>query len=464
MNKSRISRAVFALFAAQPLLDVLSYLTQGMKSADVLMLGLRMFLLAAFFVLGFVQSRRKSVYYCFAGAAVVFYLLHAGSLYFAGGFTLPALIKDATNYVRVLHLPMMALALCSIFAADKDAWNAALYGCLAALGIIALVMLISRLTGTDPTTYENKGIGVRGWFYCTNSQSAILTALVPLALYSTRKYGKLATAVTALLGSAMLFLYGTRLAYGGAIIILFGTLLFWAIMRKLDWKRATALLVCAVACISCLHISPMWRNQGKVATGATYTQQNIDKLLSQGHEDYPEDGDARALEMAYHTYMPGLVERFGIERVAEAYDYSTDTEDLCNARRMKRTYCELLLEDAPLSVRLFGLSYAEMYYAEENFDAENDFHGIFYLYGAVGLAGMIALFLYAIYRIVRALLRDFKFYFTPEAAACGIAFFMLALHCYFTAGVLRRPNASVYLSLALAGVWYLTRHERESAQ
>lgn len=461
MKQSRISRAVFALFAAQPLLDVLSYLTQGVNNADIFTLGLRMFLLVAFFVLGFVKSGRKVAYYCLAGGAALFYLLHAGSLYLAGGFTLSALVKDATNFVRVLQLPMMALALCSLFAADKGAWNAALYGCLAALGIIALVMLLSRLTGTDPTTYRNKGIGVCGWFYFANSQSAILSALAPLALYVTRKYGKLATLLTALFSTALLFLLGTRLAYGCAIIVTVGTLLCWAITRKLDWKRATALLLCAVACACCLQFSPMMENQTCSSENTMQKQERIDTLLWQGRQDYPE-GDARAFEAAYRAYMPGLVERFGIERVAEVYDYSEKASDICDVRRMKRTYCELLLQDAPLSVRLFGLNFAEMDYAGESFDAENDFHGIYYLYGAVGLAGMLALFAYAIYRIVRALLRDFKHYFTPEAAACGIAFFTLLLHCYFTAGVLRRPNASIYLSLMFAGIWYLTRRAPEA--
>ena len=56
-----------------------------------------------------------------------------------------------------------------------------------------------------------------------------------------------------------------------------------------------------------------------------------------------------------------------------------------------------------------------------------------------------------------ALVKDAKKYFTPEAAGFGIAFLLCMAHCYNTAGVLRRPNASVYLSAILAAIYYLVR-------
>ena len=59
--------------------------------------------------------------------------------------------------------------------------------------------------------------------------------------------------------------------------------------------------------------------------------------------------------------------------------------------------------------------------------------------------------------IVQALVRDFKTYFTPMAGAIGISLVILLVFSYFTAGVLRRPNASFYLSAVLALVYYLTK-------
>lgn len=70
---------------------------------------------------------------------------------------------------------------------------------------------------------------------------------------------------------------------------------------------------------------------------------------------------------------------------------------------------------------------------------------------------LAAFLLYFVALIVQALLKNAKRYFTIEAAGYGIALLMCLAHCYNTAGVLRRPNASVYLSAILAAVYYLVR-------
>ena len=43
------------------------------------------------------------------------------------------------------------------------------------------------------------------------------------------------------------------------------------------------------------------------------------------------------------------------------------------------------------------------------------------------------------------------------AGAIGLALILLLVYSYCTAGVLRRPNASFYLSMVLALAYYLTR-------
>ena len=48
-----------------------------------------------------------------------------------------------------------------------------------------------------------------------------------------------------------------------------------------------------------------------------------------------------------------------------------------------------------------------------------------------------------------------------EAGAFGIALCLCLVYAYFTAGVLRRPNASIYMSVLLAVVYYLTQMRSE---
>ena len=119
------------------------------------------------------------------------------------------------------------------------------------------------------------------------------------------------------------------------------------------------------------------------------------------------------------------------------------------------------MEDLPVSARIFGVERQRMYVGNDCFDPENDFHGIFYLYGYAGLAMLLAFLLYFVWRIVRCLRLDFKRFFTVEAAAYGMVFCLLLVNSFFTAGVLRRPNASFYLSLVLAMVYTLSDTKKE---
>ena len=57
------------------------------------------------------------------------------------------------------------------------------------------------------------------------------------------------------------------------------------------------------------------------------------------------------------------------------------------------------------------------------------------------------------------MLPDLKKRLSPELAGCIFAFGFCMIHAIFTAAVLRRNNASVYLAAVLAGIWFLTRNQ-----
>ena len=76
------------------------------------------------------------------------------------------------------------------------------------------------------------------------------------------------------------------------------------------------------------------------------------------------------------------------------------------------------------------------------------------------LAAMLAFLVYFIGLVIWALLKKFTRYFTWDAAGWGIAFVLVLPHIYCTAGVLRRPSASIYLSAALAAIYYLVKIKR----
>ena len=126
-------------------------------------------------------------------------------------------------------------------------------------------------------------------------------------------------------------------------------------------------------------------------------------------------------------------------------------------RQKKIVFCSLLMDEHPAVSRVFGMELERMSFHDVTFDVENDFHGIYFLYGWAGLAMMIAFLAWFLFLIVRALVRNFRQFFTIEAGAFGMALCLALVYAYLTAGVLRRPNSSFYLSVLLAAVYYLTQ-------
>lgn len=448
--------ALVALCAAQPLLDVLSFWTQGLAWGGKLTLALRLLLFLCVVLTGFVLSGHKRAYWITAAVCAVLYAAHVLACLRANeAFTAANLISDATNFIRVAQIPLFTIAFITFLRCCRQGFASFERGITIAFWIIAAVELLSALTGTDPYTYPGKHIGLRGWFYFANSQSAILSMLVPLTLCPALRSGNIRRWLpVAVVGFAELFCFATRLAYMSLFVTAIGTGIIWAITRRGDRKIYIALLLCAAVCAAAFPVSPMCQNQQAVAANAVRKQENIDRLVAQGKAEFGDQGYAY-LTYAYDEYLGGTVERYGLEATAEMYGYSTKAADITNVRTIRINYCRLMLNTEPLTSRLFGLSYDEMTYHGYCYDVENDFHGIIYLYGWAGLACLLAFLGYFLVIIVRALIRNARRYFTVEAGACGVALCTCLAHIYNTAGVLRRPNASFYLCLILAAIWYL---------
>ena len=439
------------LCAAQPLLDVLSFWTQDLAWGSKLTLSLRLLIFLGVMLTGFVLSERRRFYWIAAAVCAALYAGHVLACLRANApFTTPNLISDATNFIRFAQLPLFTIAFITFLRFCRQGFASLERGITIAFWIIATVALLSALTGTNPYTYPDKRIGLCGWFYFANSQSAILSMLVPLALCPALRSGQIRRWLPiAVVGFAELFCFATRLAYMSLFVTAIGMVITLALTKRGSAKVCAVLLLCAAVCAAGYTVSPIHRNQQAVAANAVRKQENIDRLVAQGKAEFGDQGYAY-LTYAYDEYLGGTVERYGLEATAEMYGYSTKAADITNVRTIKINYCRLMLNTEPLTSRLFGLSYDEMTYHGYCYDVENDFHGIAYLYGWAGLACLLAFLGYFLVIIVCALIRNARRYFTVEAGACGVALCTALAHIYNTAGVLRRPNASFYLCLILA--------------
>ncbi len=469
----RLCLFLFFYMLLQPLMDVLSYWLDATGTGNALTTLLRFGFLAVIMVIGFLLSEKKRYY--FALAAVLL-LLTAGHIWACSqaGYGQP--MVDLANMLRIYQLPMMTLAFISCFRAAKGAMTAVRKSWLWCMVIVFAVELFSVVTGSNPYTYPNKSVGILGWFYFANSQSAILSMMVPVALawvLETKKDKPWLVTLCSIMGLGMLYGLATRLAYaaligtGAALVI---TLVI--LSRTKGWKVRTCavvLTICTVAALAGYGVSPMSENNRLVAQNRLLKMADIEEKIAADEAAALQQGltgtelqEARLLS-AYEEYLPGVTGYFGISRTAALYEYSDNVDVIADMRLQRLNFNKMLMEDSPRSAFWFGLEREDIVHDGVTYDVENDFHGIFYLCGAVGL-GLMVLFLGVILlRVLLALLRNFKTVFTMEAAGCGIGLICCLAHAYFTAGVLRRPNAITYMAVLLAMAWVLTDKKQAEA-
>jgi len=466
-----LPRFLLALCLLQPCLDVLSFWQDELGMSNGLTTVLRFAMLAVIVLLGFVLSERKGYYYALAAVLAA----HAGGHVIAcmqWGYDMP--VADLANMLRIYQLPMMTLAFVTCVRCNRDCLQAFRKGFFWCLLLCAAVEVLSVITGTNPYTYENKSIGILGWFYFANSQSAILSMLVPVALaYTVEKNSDRLIPVLAIsaVGLGVLYFFATRLAYMAMVAAGFGVIVSLVLIKKGKLasvkKPVAVLLVFMIVGLATYTVSPMYRNSYLLHESEARKQIDIYEKVAADEAAAMEAGlegielEEARLESAYEEYLTALVGEFGLSRVAELYDYTTDGIYVVDNRLERLNFCKLLLEDQPGLSFWFGMEREDMSYDGVTYDVENDFHGVFYLCGAVGLVLMILFLGWFLLRIAVALVRDFHATFTLEAAGCGIALCCALAHAYFTAGVLRRPNVTFYVAVLLAVAYGLTEKNKK---
>ena len=460
----KLPRMVLILCLIQPVLDVLSFWVAAAGMDNQITLLLRLLMLIFIVVSGLSMARRKWIYTAMFGVLVLLTIGH-GALCWYYGYQDPA--HDLTNLMRIYQFPLVTLSFITFLRRDERCLEAIKTGFLGSLGIIVLVELLATVTGTDPHTYANKGIGVLGWFLTSSAQSAIISMVIPVAVICVLDRKKLHPGYAAgigLVGLGVLYFFATRLSYAALLGCAFGlavSCLVLKLVKKVPAGKAAAVFAAlGAAALLLVNVSPMVANNEKVEENARLKQEDILALVEADTARAEAEGltgdalRAAALKSAYEKYIPGVTGRFGLERTAEYYDYTTHVSNLSNTRLQKQSYSLMLLEDQPLA-RLFGLELYDLTYDGVTYDAENDFHGVYYLCGWAGLILVIAFIGYFLIRIVYALVKDFKGCFTISAAGFGIALICGLAHAYFTAGVLRRPNSNFYLAVILAAVYIM---------
>ncbi len=477
--QGRLPLATLILFILQPLMDVLSFWFLKWGAGNTVTLLLRLFVLCAMVLTGFIMTDRKKPYYITAAVCAFIGICHMIACFHFGYGNI---VTDLSNYVRVLQLPLTVLCLITFIRLDETCYSAMKGGIALNLTIILAVQILAVLTGTEPHTYDD-GAGYIGWFSNTNTQSAILTMAAPVAAcWICQKKGlKSVWLWIVLLGSGFsMFFLGTRLAYAGIIAMSFGLAVSTLIIRLKDWKRALCFFLAGVLFIGILPYAPMMGHRKAHSDEMDLKQGWVNIALTKPKDEEEEEeeeedngppplageplelteaqkAEIERLAPIYEHYVSDLVAVFGVERTIHTMGYTEDIAVMTNTRAKKLLVAQVLMDISPVTAKFFGVELGRFTIRNRIFDVENDFHGIYYLYGTVGLGALLLYLAYFLFIIAKALLTDFRRTFTLDAAAWGIALIMGLAHSYFTAGVLRRPSASFYLAAILAGAYYLVK-------
>lgn len=506
--REKLPRLVLLLCVLQPLLDMAGYWQQTLGIGNTVTMALRMLLLGCTVLLGFLLSRRKRYYLLLAA---VLLLLTAGHvlacLRSAKGYRQP--LTDLINLARIYFLPLMTVCFITFLRENDRVFPALMKGLVMNLLLIAAIQLISALTGTDPHTYSVDRTGVLGWFLWTNSQSAILAMLTPLSIcWALGRWEKklLPVILIAAVSEATLYVLAPRLAYASLVIAGIGAAVCLLLADRRRWRQALALALVTCLFLAAYPVSPTQRRLSANADRTVQTEEQIKEMdivieLVTEPETEPLTGPAEEtedrktdpkqpetepkvridkvnadkLEKLYRSQsiIWSMVDRFGRDKVFEIYHYTLDPTILSNTRLMKINFCSLLMAESGVLSRLFGLNLQEMTYQRfdynkqlttDNYDVENDLHGVYFLTGWVGLGLTVLFLLYFGLRALLAVLRKPKTYFTLPMGAFAIAYGLGLIHAYYTASVLRRNNASFYLAIVLAGLWYLSRRQPEKKE
>lgn len=459
------------LIAAQPVLDVLAFFTQNAVVTPAGIIRLVIMLVFPLYLLFTVEDKKRVIVpLAVMGVYCAAHVLNC----FRVGYISP--VSDIRYMISVVQMPV--LAVCFIIAMDsEERKQQAVTGLLAAAGLYAVFQLLSVLTGSYTPTYMLSGLGVGGWIIPSNrcANSIILTVVSSFGMcFAVSTDKKLFTYTVPVIVAVMLVANGTMSCYLTAFV-LFGAFAVYLALEhgvkktKFRWQLTAFLCVLMVGTALIYPLSPMARDDAIKNAEADKNQVRLDGELADSGFDVTgmsldermgNDAVRAKMEKIYRISLnydaPQLLVDFGYDRVMEKYGHTTDVNILTDVRRMKRTYAELTFEDCDVPTRLVGFEIAKMGTGEITLDLENDWHALFYYYGYLGFILYAAFVLYFVFRVLRALLRDFRGCYTPLNYTLVVSLALQLALAQFSGALLRRPNVSVYTSLVLALIYFQT--------
>lgn len=456
MNRNKILLAIVAFLVLQPIIDVLTtasiFLIDTSLTIGVIVRVL--FMLAMIVLLLWLSktskiSRMLTLYLVGLAALLVINVLvnmQVKDPYY--------IFQELKFFNKIIYFHIVFLGLMVAFRQLKDAnvdvaKKTTKYIWLSGI-IIGIVFVIAQITGTSLSNYSHTKTGFTGWFFAGNEIGAIMAIILPImALYAVEKTDSVKKPwawIPFLLLSVSMLALGTKVGYGGILIVLLSVLVGSIIMLLTKQRTATVksnLIVSIVLTAVLVVITPFTPVFGNMFAHITSLGINLGDPVERPGQEVLVEGDEGFEEQE-------------LEAEEERPEITNEqVQNLVFSSREK--YAEVMSDDfssSPLTQQLFGMGFAGNYPeplpGKTPKMIEMDFHDWFYSFGWLGFIYLIAPLVWFAGKYLIHFIRHINTHFTYFYVLYGVAF-LLAIGIAYTAGhVLTAPAVSIYIAAILA--------------
>ena len=460
------------LIILQPILDVIAFFTSG--NGSTVSGYFRLLTMIALVIIVFANEKNNKRFLIAFLVIVAVYGLHIINS-IRVGYINPK--EDIIYMAKVAYMPILALCFCCFIKKTEDA-DICVKSILINFIIVSIIILLSYITKSYTPTYDGP-IGISGWVIDDNRccHSDILSTLCIFASYFAVKIkNKFFNIIIPFVVFGLLISNGTKACYLTLFVISAAYpsfLLFKYFIKKEKYSENQIIITIVFIIIFVLGIiiypySPRYKVDHRENSYLDNVEQKFaEDMKEYGYDIYslePEEIEKNQfLKEQYSDYylhrvygsLPILVETYGTDRIMKALNYTVDSKYLEDTREMKKLYASFIFEDSDFLTKLVGFEFSKLG-ENKSVDLENDWFAIFYYYGYLAIIAYIGLIIYFIIRVIRVCKADFTNQINLLNFSLVLCFAIQLGLGYFSGAMLRRPNASIYLSLVIALLYYQT--------
>lgn len=436
----------------QPFLDILAYIQRDFSISAAGYIRLALTVCLPLYTLVFTKRKKQFIgVMAIIGVFCALHILNTLREGFSGAFS------DTKYMLLVAHAPILLFSF--LFLYDKESIKKQITISLIISAIVSvLVFYLSYALNSGNCTYPLFQMGWTGWYVIPNAQSLILVSLLPFAVYYAIKYCKY---YFPLIAAPIVYMYtinGTKAAFL-ALLVVFAGVAGFTVLELIFTKRdkfqvykVVMASVLIVVSLLCYNYSPRQIIDSTAESNRQQEQQVLEELMNSELDEDGENQDGEELKgkAIYLKYInPNLVDRFGGEKVLEAYGKNLNSYGMSDMRLKKLIFGRLTWEESDFATQLVGFEFSKMQHNGDNFDLENDPQAILYYYGYIGAALYLAFIGYFVLRMIKQLILNFKDSFNLFNFMILIALMLQIFGALYSGYLLRRPNVAIYLTVVL---------------